>query len=60
MKIKVELDLTPQELGELTQNNQLLWQKLQMSFWQQVSEQMVKYNPMMAGMMRSAKEQEKK
>jgi len=59
MKIKVELDLTPQELAELTQNNQLLWQKLQMQFWQQVSEQMIKYNPMMASMMRP-KEPEKK
>jgi len=60
MKISVELDLTPQELGELTQNNQLLWQKLQMQFWQQVSEQMVKYNPMMASMMAGKAPEKKK
>ncbi|MDT1010259.1 Uncharacterised protein [Plesiomonas shigelloides] len=46
MKLRVELDLTPQELTELTQNHQALWQNLQMQFWSQVSQQMMKMSPL--------------
>ena len=46
MKLRVELDLTPQELTELTQNHQALGQNLQMQFWSQVSQQMMKMSPL--------------
>ncbi|MGL4270507.1 MAG: hypothetical protein ACRCR6_12105 [Plesiomonas sp.] len=46
MKLRVELDLTPQELAELTQNHQALWQNLQMQFWSQMSQQMMKMSPL--------------
>ncbi|MGL4957786.1 MAG: hypothetical protein ACRC49_02120 [Plesiomonas sp.] len=46
MKLRVELDLTPQELAELTENHQAIWQKLQMQFWSQMSEQAMKMSPL--------------
>ncbi len=49
MKIKVEVDLTPAELVELTQNGHQSVQLFQTQLWQQFSQQLTQLNPLMAG-----------